>query len=467
MVDDEVLLPDRGEAVAGMFADALGKTGIVGHEFEIGTVDRGELRHLREREHAVDHEHLVLGHRRAPAARSGADPSRHRRVELEPDDRAAPAALEHGLERAHQVFGFFLDFQVGIPDHAEGALPLDRIARKQLGDEQRGDLLQRDQARGAVRRRGQADEAVDLLRKADQRVHRFPVAGAHEMERQGEAEIGNEREGMGGVDRERRQNREDVAQEMVGEPRPVGLLERIRIDEHDAVAGELGAKLAPARLLVAGKPGHRVVDADELLGRSHPVRAAGEDAGAHLPLEAGDPHHEELVEIVRGDRKEADPLEKRMLGIVSLLEDSPVEVEPRQLAIDVKIRSAGGKRGGRIDADRLRRAGRFNRENVCLGRGLSCNQDLLCPLCNFTLLSCSPAPKSINPRRVVTRCTEWLRQRSTIKRASRARVPARKRTCPQAYLPASAPARLAFNCGILQCRQGRLVGLFKQLCGQT
>ena len=40
MMDDQILLPDRGEAVAAVIADAFGKARIVGHEFEIGTVDR-------------------------------------------------------------------------------------------------------------------------------------------------------------------------------------------------------------------------------------------------------------------------------------------------------------------------------------------------------------------------------------------------------------------------------------------
>ena len=39
VVDDQVLLPDGGEAIAGMLADALGKARIVGHEFEVGAID--------------------------------------------------------------------------------------------------------------------------------------------------------------------------------------------------------------------------------------------------------------------------------------------------------------------------------------------------------------------------------------------------------------------------------------------
>ena len=38
MVDDEVLLPDRGKDIAAMVADPLGMTRHVGHEFEVGTI---------------------------------------------------------------------------------------------------------------------------------------------------------------------------------------------------------------------------------------------------------------------------------------------------------------------------------------------------------------------------------------------------------------------------------------------
>ena len=42
-MDDEVLLPDRGEDVAAMVAHPLGMTRHVGCEFEVGAVEPGEL----------------------------------------------------------------------------------------------------------------------------------------------------------------------------------------------------------------------------------------------------------------------------------------------------------------------------------------------------------------------------------------------------------------------------------------
>ena len=135
-MDDEVLLADGGEAVAAMIADALGKARIVRHEFEIGPVEAHELRQLVERQHAVDQEHLVVATERA--LHEAPQLGRHGGFDLEPDHRSAPAPLEHGLELAHQVFGLFLDLDFGIADDAERALPLERVAREQLADEQAG-----------------------------------------------------------------------------------------------------------------------------------------------------------------------------------------------------------------------------------------------------------------------------------------------------------------------------------------
>ena len=56
----------------------------------------------------------------------------------------------------------------------------------------------------------------------------------------------------------------------------------------------------------------------ELLLRRAAVRAPGSDALADLAGEAGDADHEELVEIGRRDRQEADALEQRMAGILRL-----------------------------------------------------------------------------------------------------------------------------------------------------
>ena len=62
-------------------------------------------------------------------------------------------------------------------------------------------------------------------------------------------------------------------------------------------------------------------------------------AGADLLLEAADPLHEELVEIGVHDRQELDPLEQRGARILGLVQDTSIEAEPGQLAIEVERRA--------------------------------------------------------------------------------------------------------------------------------
>ena len=60
----------------------------------------------------------------------------HAGVQLEPDHVAAAAAFQRGLERAHQVLGFFLHLDVTVAQHAESALALDVASGEQLRNEE-------------------------------------------------------------------------------------------------------------------------------------------------------------------------------------------------------------------------------------------------------------------------------------------------------------------------------------------
>ena len=263
-MDDEILLPDGGEAIAAMVADALGIARRIRHEFEVGPIEVGKLRHFVERQHAVDLEHAFVG-RAERALHESLQFRRHQRFDVEPDDDAAAAALECGFEQPHQIFGFFEDFHFQVADDAEGAHPFDRIAGKQLADEQAGGALDRDQPHlAAVGGLRQADEPLDPLRHADQRVHRLAVLGARKLQRDRKSEIGDERERMRRIDRERRQQRKHVREEIILEPRLLGLGDVGAVDQHDAGLGERRAQFAPLRLLV----GDQQRDAPRQCGRA-------------------------------------------------------------------------------------------------------------------------------------------------------------------------------------------------------
>ena len=277
----------------------------------------------------------------------GAQFLRHLGFDLEPDHRSAPPPLQRGLEQAHQIFGFFLDFEFGVADDPERALTLDGIAGEQPADEQAGGLFQRDQPHRAVLAGGQADEAVDLAGHANQRVHRLAVGDPRQMQRDGEAEARDEREGMRRIDRERRQQRKNVVEEVILDPGPLGLGDVAAVDQNDADVGEDSAQIAPDRLLVDGELRNRFVDHDQLFRGRQPVGAALGNALANLGLDAGDPDHEELVKVIGGNRQEPDPLQCGMAGIDRFLEHPAVEMQPGQLAIDEAFGAVGHRRHGR------------------------------------------------------------------------------------------------------------------------
>ena len=100
-------------------------------------------------------------------------------------------------------------------------------------------------------------------------------------------------------------------------------------------------------LLVAHQLAAAPGDGGQLLGRRQAVGAGDGDAGPDLAAQAGDAHHVEFVEVVGGDRQEAQPLEQRVVRVAGLVQHALIEGEPGQLAIDEAV--------GRVHLDLQRR----------------------------------------------------------------------------------------------------------------
>ena len=165
----------------------LGKPGRVGRELQLRPVDRDELRQVVERQHAFD-EHDARGHDVDVAGHEGAQGFRHAGLDLEPDDRAAAAALERALVEPDEILGLLLDLDVAVANDAEGALPEHFVSGKQEPDEGDDQPVERDEARRrALRAVRQAHEALDADGNAHERAHRPAVLGVEELQRQGEA----------------------------------------------------------------------------------------------------------------------------------------------------------------------------------------------------------------------------------------------------------------------------------------
>ena len=304
-----------------------------------------ELRHFVERQHAVDLEHAVVGGAER-ALHEALQLGRHVRFDVEADHRTAAPALERGLEQPHQIFGFFEDFQFGVADDPERADAFDRVAGKQLADEQAGGAFDRDQPDfAALAGLRQPHETLDPVGHADQRIHRLAVLGARKLQGDREAEIGNEREWMRRIDGKRRQQRKDVGEEIILQPGFLRLGDVRAVDQHDAGFGER-SRAARAIALADLRPARTTASAMRT-SCSAGVRPSGllvAMPARTCARKTGDPHHEKFVEVVCRYRQEPQALEQRMTAVGGFFENAAIEIQPRQFAIDEAFRARGDSR---------------------------------------------------------------------------------------------------------------------------
>src|SRR6202035_5242200 len=182
--------------IAAIVANAIRITWRIGDEFQIRPVEIAELRHLVERQDAVDLEHTVVTSAER-ALHEVLQFGRHVGLDVEPDHRSTAPTLERGFKQPYQVLGFLENFQLGVADDTERADAFDGVAGKQLVDEQAGRAFDGDQPYLAIAAtRWQPHETLDTVGQANERIHRPAVLGAGKLQRDREAEIGDERKRM-------------------------------------------------------------------------------------------------------------------------------------------------------------------------------------------------------------------------------------------------------------------------------
>ena len=329
-MDDDVLGADGGEAVAAEIADALGESGLEGLEQQVRPPPVDELVHVAEADGAFQRED-VAGPGAEPPCEGNRERLRHPRIDGELHHIAAPPPPERRLEQADQVLRLLLDLHLAVADDAVGASPAQFELREETAEEKRDHVLDGQIAPG---RTGQGDEAVQLAGNRHQRLEVAPVRRAVEVHGQPEARIGNEREGMRRIDRERRQHRKHVAHEIGFEPAPVLSGEGAAVHEVDARPAQLRLQAPPAGLLAGHQGAGAAVYGFQLLRRGQPVSARRAHAGSLLAFQTGHADHVELVEILRRDGQEAQPLQKRVDRVRRFFQHALVEGQPGHLAID-------------------------------------------------------------------------------------------------------------------------------------
>ncbi len=139
------------------------------------------------------------------------------------------------------------------------------------------------------------------------------------------------------VDRDGGQDREDfVVKARVQACERLGV-EVIWLDEDDPRVGQRrGRRFASSRALRGDELVHPCRDGRQLLGDGHPVRRCLVHLAGELLLEAREADHEELVEVARYDRVKLQPLEQRNRLAVGLGQAAGVELEPRELSVQIE-----------------------------------------------------------------------------------------------------------------------------------
>ena len=205
------------------------------------------------------------------------------------------------------------------------------------------------------------------------------------------------------VDRQRRQDRQDVGPEVLSRGRLLSLVEVGPSEDADPRGGQLREEVADEAgglLLLHGL--HRRPDLPERLGGQPVVLGALQAVDCPLLPEARHADHEELVEVRLADGQELQPLEERPPGVPGLLDDPLVEGEPRQLPVQRPARRAGrGGGGGLGPLLRLRFRGGVA-DDLERGRSLL-SRTLLVPQGHRGRLSCrrrAPVRRRSPPRSV-------------------------------------------------------------------
>jgi hypothetical protein len=158
-----------------------------------------------------------------------------------------------------------------------------------------------------------------------------------QQDAEAEREVGDVGEGATEADHQRRQRREDLVLEAIVDLGPLLGAGAVEGDDPDSALLERRPQVAAEALAEAVvELQHPPLDRVDLLLRGEAVGTAGFDPGIELVEEAGDPDHEELVEVVGVDAAEPQSLQQRHLGVLAEFENPLVEVEPGELAVEVE-----------------------------------------------------------------------------------------------------------------------------------
>ena len=281
--------------------------------------------------------------------------------DLEPYREPELALRELALERLPQVLDFLLvEPQVGIARHAElrvgdDLASLEELVRVLVDDARE----QHECVRRAGHVGGQCDDPGQEARRLQDGDARFASERipARQLDHEVEALVDHQRKGMRGIEPDGREQRLDLAPEVVLHPGALVRAEVAAAQQPDSRGRERRQDpVVQHPILLCDQRMRAVGHGVQQRAQPRDAHPRRRETGEQLLLEAGHADLEELVEVVADDAEETQPLEERNGRILRECQHAPVERKLRQFAID-RCRT-GGFHGA---ADR-RGCGR------CLGR---------------------------------------------------------------------------------------------------
>ena len=262
--------------------------------------------------------------------------------DFEADFVAEVALLQFSLQRRAQILDLFLvDEEVAVAGHAELVAAQYGHAGEQLADVRVQDRREEHEAViDSGQLVGEADHAWQNARRLDDRRVRNAAESIAtlQFDREVQTLVEHAREGMGGVQADRRQNRHQLAEEEVAYPGPLFGRPDVAAQELDAFSGECWQhRIVEQRVLLGDQGMDFATDPPVELDRREFVRVGGLAAQFDLFAHPGDPHFEELVEVAGDDAEVFEALEQRDVAVRRLRQNAALEGEKRELAIDVVL----------------------------------------------------------------------------------------------------------------------------------
>ena len=341
-MQQDVAAADAGEDVHAL-ADRLGQAGNEGREFEVGTIDPvGHLHQARQVHRAMNAVKVF-----ALESELGEQEFGHgfRTVvgDLEAHGVAEVTEGQFALQLGAQVGDFFLvNKEVGIARRAELVAAEHRHAGEQFADELVQDRRHEDEAVFAAGNfRGHPGDAWQDARRLDNGGVGTAPEGvlAFEFDGKIEALVEDLREGMRGVESDRRQYRHHLAEEKVADPVALGIIPFRAAQEADSLFRHQRQDDIVQVAVLLGDEGVRF-RGYEAKCFQRCLAVGGDDGriGLELFLEAGHAHLEEFVHIAGDDAQEAQAFEQRHPLILRLGQHATVEGEKAEFPVQIVFR---------------------------------------------------------------------------------------------------------------------------------